>query len=52
MENDTPAEERVALQLFLGSDPVREYLSLCLIEIGDPAPILFFENPDFVLDFT
>ena len=38
-------EERIFLQLFLGSDPIREYLSLCLIRIGDPHPILLFENP-------
>ncbi|MGD2065674.1 MAG: hypothetical protein PVI43_00710 [Candidatus Bathyarchaeota archaeon] len=44
---DTPILERTALQLFLGSDPVKEYLSLCLVQIGDPHPILMFENLDF-----
>jgi hypothetical protein len=44
---DTPILERIALQLFLGSDPVKEYLSLCLVKIGDPHPVLMFENPDF-----
>lgn len=48
---ELPAEERVALQMFLASDPIREYLSLCLIKIGDPHPILLFEEPDFVLRF-
>ena len=37
-------EERAFLQLFLGSDPIREYLAWCLCKIGDPHPTLFFEN--------
>lgn len=44
LENDMDDTERVFLQLFLGSDPIREYLSLCLIQVGDPHPILFFED--------
>ena len=44
-------KERIFLQLFLGSDPIREYLSLCLIAIGDSHPILMFEEPNFELDW-
>jgi len=44
LDCDIENEERVFLQLFLGSDPIREYLSLCLIRIGDPHPILLFED--------
>ena len=38
--------ERVFLQLYLGSDPTREYLSLFRIINGDPEPTLFFEKKD------
>lgn len=44
LDRDIEDEERVFLQLFLGSDSIREYLSLCLIHIGDPHPILLFED--------
>lgn len=44
LEDEVSKEERVFLQLFLGSDPIREYLSFCLIKIGDPCPVLFFED--------
>jgi hypothetical protein len=36
--------ERVFLQLFLGSDSTREFLSFKRIEINDPHPTLFFEK--------
>ena len=36
--------QRIALQAILGSDPVRELLSLKRIENGDPHPTLFFEK--------
>lgn len=39
--------ERAFLQLFLGSDPIREYLAYCLTKIGDPHPTLFFEDYNF-----
>ena len=36
--------QRIALQAILGSDPVRELLSLKRIENGDPHPTLFLEK--------
>lgn len=51
LTRDIPTEERIILQMFLGSDPIREYLSMCLAKIGDSEPILLFENPDFTLDY-
>lgn len=35
---------RIALQVCLGSDRVRELLSLCRVLNGSPIPTLFFEN--------
>jgi len=40
----TPAD-RIFLQLYLGSDPVREFLSLQALRVGDELPTLFFELP-------
>jgi len=51
LDDNIKDTERAFLQLFLGSDPVREYLSMCLIKIGDPHPILMFEEPGFELDW-
>lgn len=36
--------ERIFLQLYLGSDSKREFLSLMRIKNDDPHPTLFFEN--------
>jgi hypothetical protein len=38
--------DRLFLQLYLGSDPIKEYLSFLRYEAGDPKPILFFEKKD------
>jgi hypothetical protein len=38
------ARERIMLQACMGSDPVREMLSLLRLERGDPNPTLFFEK--------
>lgn len=37
--------ERIALQAILGSDPVRETISLARLRSGNPSPTVFFENP-------
>lgn len=37
-----PAEERIMLQALLGSDPVREALSLARVRAGNLFPILLF----------
>lgn len=37
--------ERILLQACLGSDPMREILSLQRLEAGNPHPTLFFERP-------
>jgi hypothetical protein len=50
LEKSFPIAERIAMQMFLGSDPIREMLSLRLITFDDVCPSLFFEKPDFVLD--
>lgn len=40
------AKDRIFLQLYLGSDPTREFLSLQRILALDPHPTLFFERPE------
>jgi hypothetical protein len=37
-------KERLILQLFLGSDPIREFLGLQRIKVDDPVPTLFLER--------
>lgn len=37
-------EERILLQACLGSDPLREMLSLMRLRAGDEAPTIFFEK--------
>ena len=46
LEEDVDARTRVLYQACLGSDPVREVLSLQRIELGDTTPTLFFEKPE------
>lgn len=43
---DVSPLERIALQAALGSDPMRELLSLMRFKNGDDHPTLFVENPD------
>jgi hypothetical protein len=40
--------ERILLQLLLGSDPIREFLSWALVTKGDPNPTLFFEKKEAI----
>lgn len=37
--------ERIAFQAAIGSDPMRELLSLVQLEKGEPHPVVFFELP-------
>ena len=37
--------ERIALQAILGSDPVRELISIARVKFENPHPSVFFENP-------
>lgn len=39
--------ERIAYQASLGSDPIRELLSLLRIQRGDQIPIMFIEDKDY-----
>lgn len=45
LEEDITKVERVAFQAALGSDPMREMLSLARIAVNDAHPTLFFERP-------
>lgn len=42
--------ERIAWQAVLGSDPVREFLSMLRVEQNTESPVLFFEKPDFKVE--
>lgn len=42
---DIDNRERILLQAVLGSDPMRELLSLQRCDAGNPNPSLFFERP-------
>lgn len=43
LEKDVTPMERITLQAILGSDPLRELLSLDRLKAGCPNPTLFFE---------
>lgn len=36
----------IGFQAALGSDPLREQLSLLMVEMKDPSPVLLFETPE------
>lgn len=44
LRRDVSTLERIALQAALGSDPVREIISLARIRAGNPNPTVFFEE--------
>lgn len=46
LQRKVGAKERILLQACLGSDPLRELLSLQRFEAGNPHPTLFFERPE------
>lgn len=46
LETNIDPMQRIFLQLFLGSDPIRELLSLQRILIKDPHPTLFIEKKE------
>lgn len=44
------AQERIAWQAALGSDPKREMLGLIRVAMGNESPILFFEKQGYVAE--
>ena len=45
LTHELPTSQRIAYQAALGSDLMRELLSLVQAERGEPAPVVFFELP-------
>ena len=46
LEKSIDVRERLILQLYLGSDPIREFLSYLRFLQDDPFPSLFFEKKE------
>jgi hypothetical protein len=44
LEKPLPVMTRIFLQMWLGSDPIKEYLSVRRVMIGDNHPILMLEK--------